>query len=252
MKFSSAKDILIGFGDPNVRKMTPKTVNTYIVHPDYNPLTGHNDIGIVILPTRDKFTFNATVDKIALPTASPTIGTVGELSGFGFTAPDGNAASDDMAIANLKVVHKDFCEIVFWRKLDKKFCAAPSDFKSNVCMGDHGSGLVTPPASGGTTLPADSTTGLPTTDGTHPTTDGTHPTTDATHPTTEETHPTTDATQPTTDGTPPTTDTPEGSSGPGDVLVGIASLISPRCNSEIVSGYTDVYEYIEWIQDIIS
>lgn len=165
--------------------MVPKTVNGFIVHKDYNPSTGANDIAIVIIPKKEQFIFNTTVNKIELPKATPPVNTVGTLAGFGFTLPGDNKASEQMQIAELKVVSNDICEKQFRRKLIKQFCAAPMDNKSNVCSGDHGSTLV----------PS------------------------------------------VTDG--------------NEFVAGIAALISPKCDMTSASVYTDVSQYLEWIDDVI-
>lgn len=182
--------------------MESKTADFIVPHPDYDPKTGLNDIAIIILPKKSEFTFDEKVNKIELPTASPTVDTVGELSGFGFTSPDGNAASDDLYLVKLKVVEAEDCNAFYRRVMEKRFCAAPSDSISNVCSGDHGSGLVAPPAA------------------------------ETPGPDPEE--------------------PPIDAKATGDVLVGIASLISPICDTKVVSGYTDVFEYIGWIEDIIT
>lgn len=173
------------------------------------------------LPLDDK-----TVSKIRLPKLPPKIGTVGTLGGYGYAGPNANKASESLQLVDLRVIGK--CQNEFKINIRSQFCAIPLDRTSNVCLGDHGAGLVAAPEIEPTQpppppIPPVTTTEVPVA-----------PTGAAVAVDNDDDD---DAVV-----DPPVT--------PENVLIGVATMISSTCNQNAPSGYTNVNQFVVWISTV--
>ncbi|KXJ79070.1 hypothetical protein RP20_CCG002557 [Aedes albopictus] len=124
------------------------TSNQATAHPEYNPVTSANDIGIIFLPVSLEFTTN--VFPIALPDPYsqqmlPLENEEGTILGFGFTTTASMDQSDFLMAAYQRVTTDNLCQNLYHVETPEHFCAVGDNASrfSSVCVRDVGAGFAT-------------------------------------------------------------------------------------------------------------
>ncbi|XP_032934549.1 cathepsin G-like [Catharus ustulatus] len=126
--------VILGAHNIHVREQSQQwiSVRDWVIHPDYCPVTLHNDI--VLLKLKKKAKINKNVKLISLPSSNEHVraGTKCEVAGWGRTSLDGSK-TDVMREVELKVQNDKPCQKEF-RKYQRR---------SMMCVGDQNSGKST-------------------------------------------------------------------------------------------------------------
>ncbi|KXJ72334.1 hypothetical protein RP20_CCG018344 [Aedes albopictus] len=128
------------------------TITSYeaTVHPQYNPVTSANDIGIIFLSVSLEFT--SVVFTIALPDPYsqqtdllPLRNEEGTILGFGFTSTASMDRSDFLMAAYQRVTTDNLCQNLYHVETPQHFCAVEDNALrfSHVCVRDVGAGFAT-------------------------------------------------------------------------------------------------------------
>lgn len=125
----------------------PTGVDNVIVHPDYDPATGENDIALLHLKTPP---FAAPLTRLATPDSDPTAPDSVRVAGWGDTAFGSGLGSDQLLEADVEVVNNQDCNDAYQGLpdpatiFDSMICAAHFDGANSrdTCQGDSGGPMV--------------------------------------------------------------------------------------------------------------
>ncbi|KXJ73175.1 trypsin-1 [Aedes albopictus] len=138
----------VGFGSNIFVELTTITSITASWHPEFDPNTSINDIGIITLPVSLVFTQN--VYPVALPDLNtertnrfPLENEEGTIVSYGYTTPNSIDHTDVLMRTFQRVIGDDDCEELYQNQLPEHFCARDNARLSNMCLGDVGAGFVT-------------------------------------------------------------------------------------------------------------
>ncbi|KXJ73174.1 hypothetical protein RP20_CCG016336 [Aedes albopictus] len=138
----------VGVGSNVFVHLSTITSNQATAHPEYNPVTSANDIGIIFLPVSLEFTTN--VFPIALPDPYsqqmlPLENEEGTILGFGFTTTASMDRSDFLMAAFQRVTADTLCQNMYHVETLQHFCAVEDNASrfSSVCVRDVGAGFAT-------------------------------------------------------------------------------------------------------------
>ncbi|XP_037809755.1 collagenase-like [Lucilia sericata] len=129
--------------DSNALGMTSTRL---IIHPQFNPRSYVNDVGLVELPT--PLTYNTFIQPIALVTSSEAAntnftGVVTFLSGYGYYDDKVRKLSPWLLWGSEKVVYNSVCAETLGPMEDSQMCTVGYTIdKQNPCKGDSGGPLV--------------------------------------------------------------------------------------------------------------
>lgn len=122
-----------------------RAVRRIVRHPAYNPATLENDVALLELTS--PFTYQPSVQPIAIRPTDPPVGAVAAVSGWGQTAP-GSASADVLQEALLPVQSTATCNNAGTLPLTVRdasmVCAGYVGGESGGCHGDSGGPLVVP------------------------------------------------------------------------------------------------------------
>lgn len=129
-----------GHSEPG--KQTFVTQERYL-HPQYDMMYLDNDIGLLKLPSKIKFTF--FISAVQLPTYSMAkedlTGNVATVSGWGKTS-DESTVSQVLKYTDLTILSNQQCEIMYGSTMiGSKLCLFANNGNS-ICQGDSGGALV--------------------------------------------------------------------------------------------------------------
>jgi secreted trypsin-like serine protease len=124
--------------DPNMLLLATET---YFLHPDYDPLTLRNDIGLIKLRMQVFFT-----DYIG-PTSVLKNGHIEDGAsvltvGWGQTSDEVAGLSDDLRYANLVTLTHEECLAAFGTQVNEDMLCVAGNYNEGTCRGDLGSPLV--------------------------------------------------------------------------------------------------------------
>lgn len=115
-----------------------------IAHPDFDPNTLENNLGIITLLIA--ITTSPNIAPVVMPTVTqtnlPLLNDNGMVAGFGYTQNNGGFANV-LKVAFQRVKDKEECIASFphlARFIGNVFCGESSN--SNICAGDQGAGFV--------------------------------------------------------------------------------------------------------------
>ncbi|XP_063914152.1 brachyurin-like isoform X2 [Zophobas morio] len=125
--------------EPTAEKLA---ADTYILHPDYNPNTLENDIGLIKL--RAPVTFTMYIKPVDfLPNYELVPNTAGIMTmGWGQLDDDTPGIVDELHYVHLTPISNEECQLTFGNQiLDTMVCAA-GRYNEGFCRGDSGTPLV--------------------------------------------------------------------------------------------------------------
>ncbi|EFA04555.2 serine protease H117 [Tribolium castaneum] len=125
--------------NPNSLKLA---TDEYVLHPDYNPDTFENDVGLIKL--RMPITFSVYIRPFNyLPTFDLLPGTPGVVAmGWGQTSDDDPGLVDDLRFVYLTPLSNDECKLVYGNQIKDEMVCAAGNNNEGFCLGDSGTPLI--------------------------------------------------------------------------------------------------------------
>ncbi|XP_031763541.2 trypsin-3-like [Galleria mellonella] len=118
---------------------TRYTTFLYKIHPDYDPITSDNDIGIIRM-VRKMTLDGVNTRAVALPSADTVIdeGQNVVVTGWGATS-EGGSGSDTLMVVTVPVVSLQSCNETYSNSITPRmFCAGYEEGGKDSCQGDSG------------------------------------------------------------------------------------------------------------------
>jgi secreted trypsin-like serine protease len=124
--------------DPNAITLTTQT---YFLHPDYNPATFANDIGLIKL--RMPLSYNDHVWSVDLLAGSELPDSTSVLTyGWGQTSDEATGLVDDLNYVDLVTLSNEECKLAFGDQVNENMVCVAGDTNEGICKGDLGSPLI--------------------------------------------------------------------------------------------------------------
>ncbi|KAJ3656392.1 hypothetical protein Zmor_015474 [Zophobas morio] len=114
--------------------------DTYVLHPDYNPNTLANDIGLIKF--RAPITFTTYIRNVYLPYGQMHETAIGIAYGWGQTSDDNPDLSDTLTHVTLTGVSDAECRITYGDQLAENMVCFEGNYNEGTCFGDSGSPII--------------------------------------------------------------------------------------------------------------
>ncbi|EFA04554.1 brachyurin [Tribolium castaneum] len=121
----------------NVQKLA---TDEFVLHPDYNPTTLENDIGLIKL--RMPVTFSIYIRRLYLPFSDLPNSIVGVAFGWGQTSDDNADLSNTLQYVNLSEVSDEECKITYGDQVAENMVCFEGNYNEGTCFGDTGSPII--------------------------------------------------------------------------------------------------------------
>ncbi|XP_055529538.1 collagenase-like [Wyeomyia smithii] len=136
----------IGLGSNVFTSLSMLPTTSATPHPNYNPTTRANDIGIITLV--NSLVFSSTIAPISLPALTetnqlPLENEEGSIVGFGFTTATTTGQAPYLMRSYQRVTTVTLCQQHYQITVPNQFCGQDTVGSSNICNGDVGAGFVT-------------------------------------------------------------------------------------------------------------
>lgn len=136
-------EVICGFNSIyNVTGQQMSTASRLESHPEYDPWTLDNDIGIITLATPVNILNSTYVRPVLLSIFDPQPNTLVQIAGTGITSDSSRFLSPTLKYANLTTISNKECERTFGPINKAQMCADDKANKAAACSGDSGSALV--------------------------------------------------------------------------------------------------------------
>lgn len=138
-------DVVLGAHDISNDESTQQTIrsNKIIVHPNWNRLTGQNDVALIRLSY--SATLNANVSPACLVASNITIqdGTKMTVTGWGFTKDTDNGLTPRLRSVDVTTISNQECGQSYYNSIidNGMMCTSSDNGKKGICKGDGGSPL---------------------------------------------------------------------------------------------------------------
>lgn len=142
----SAKRLMVLSGSDFLTSsgLTGIQVRRFIIHPAWNPSTNENDVGLIEL-TRPITLNPGIAERIALPAATPVVGSMARVTGWGNTSSVSSVYPDYLQKAEVEIFSDAYCQSGSRYgsdyEADLMVCAGAPDFSRDTCQGDSGGPL---------------------------------------------------------------------------------------------------------------
>jgi secreted trypsin-like serine protease len=124
--------------DPNAITLTTQT---YFLHPDYDPATLANDIGLIKL--RMPLSYNNYIWPVTLLAGSELPDSTSVLTyGWGQTSDEATGLVDELNYVNLVTLSNDECKSAYGDQVNENMVCVAGDTNEGICKGDLGSPLI--------------------------------------------------------------------------------------------------------------
>ncbi|KAJ3632602.1 hypothetical protein MTP99_009599 [Tenebrio molitor] len=110
---------------------------TYVLHPEYNPDTLENDIGLIKL--RLRVTLTGNINQIYLPHNEITDSFVGTAYGWGQTSDSNSELADTLNYVTLSAVSDAECRLTYGSQIGQNMVCFEGNYNEGTCFGDSGS-----------------------------------------------------------------------------------------------------------------
>ncbi|KAJ3656367.1 hypothetical protein Zmor_015450 [Zophobas morio] len=124
--------------DPNALRVA---TDIYYLHPDYDPLTLVNDIGMIEFRMSITYTEYIRPVNIVPSTSLPNYSSVATL-GWGQTSDATAGLVDDLQYVFLITLTTEECQLVFGNQISDNMVCAGGNYNEGTCRGDLGSPLI--------------------------------------------------------------------------------------------------------------
>ncbi|KAJ3656405.1 hypothetical protein Zmor_015485 [Zophobas morio] len=113
---------------------------TFVLHPEYDPETLHNDVALVKL--RLPIAFNQYVGAASLPTSFIPDYTSVTAVGWGQIDDFNTGLSNDLTWVTLITISHDECQLTYGPQITHDMLCVAGNFNEGICNGDMGGPLV--------------------------------------------------------------------------------------------------------------
>ncbi|XP_044268828.1 uncharacterized protein LOC123014008 [Tribolium madens] len=124
--------------DPN--RVTVAT-STFVLHPQFNPSTLENDVGLI------KFHLPITYTDYIKPVYLPTVDLIDNLDnialGWGQTSDENSGLTNQLNYVTVTTIPNDECQLSFANTIFKTMVCVAGNYNEGTCKGDSGSPLMT-------------------------------------------------------------------------------------------------------------
>lgn len=138
-----AKSIEVVMGAHNIRLEEASQVtlvsSNYIVHEGWNPSTLSNDVSVIKLPSA--VTFNANINKVALPSTDVNVGDTVTPTGWGKNSDSAGGITDKLRQVSNQVITVSACADVYGSIIDQRIVCTSTTGGKGTCNGDSGGPL---------------------------------------------------------------------------------------------------------------
>ncbi|KAJ3632607.1 hypothetical protein MTP99_009604 [Tenebrio molitor] len=123
--------------DPNKLQVA---TSEYVIHPDYNPLTLENDIGLIKLRMPVEYsTYLRRVNFVGTHFIEPATEVMA--IGWGQTTDEDSGLSDDLMWTNVVTLSNEECRLYYGNQIGNSTICIEGNYNEGTCYGDTGSGL---------------------------------------------------------------------------------------------------------------
>ncbi|XP_063913690.1 brachyurin-like isoform X2 [Zophobas morio] len=124
--------------DPNALRLA---TDQYFLHPDYNPDTLENDVGLIKF--REAIQFTDYVKAINfLSSANLTASASVETAGWGQTSDEDAGLVDELNVVSLVTLSNEECRLTFGNQITDNMVCAGGNYNEGTCTGDIGGPLI--------------------------------------------------------------------------------------------------------------
>ncbi|XP_064212796.1 brachyurin [Tribolium castaneum] len=124
--------------DPNIQTVA---ASDYILHPDYNPQTLDNDIGLIKL--RMPVTFTDSIKSINYLALEPLLQAHKVRAiGWGQTSDENAQYSDVLQYVYVAPIKNDYCKEIYGSQITDNMVCVEGNYNEGACHGDTGSPLI--------------------------------------------------------------------------------------------------------------
>jgi secreted trypsin-like serine protease len=114
----------------------------YVLHPQFNPDTIENDIGLIKL--RMSITFTQYIQPIYFPTNDLQDGQSVTSVGWGQTSDYDSELSNYLSYVSTSVLSNAECRIFYGNQITDNMVCVEGNYNEGICNGDNGSPLIEP------------------------------------------------------------------------------------------------------------
>jgi secreted trypsin-like serine protease len=125
--------------DPNRETLA---TSDWVVHPDFNPDTIENDIGLIKL--RMPITFNDYIKLIYMANVALGGGTSLTIIGWGQTSDSDPELSESLQYQTVSTLTNAECKIYYGNQISDNMICVQGNYNEGTCIGDNGSPLLLP------------------------------------------------------------------------------------------------------------
>jgi secreted trypsin-like serine protease len=134
-------NIRLGANALNDTNAVTVSADTYFLHPDYDPTTLSNDVGLIRLST--SVAYNEKVWPIDFMAYSPLPDNSSVVTlGWGQTSDDGTGLVNDLNYVDLITLSNDECKLAFGNQVNENMVCVKGNSNEGTCKGDLGSPLM--------------------------------------------------------------------------------------------------------------
>jgi secreted trypsin-like serine protease len=124
--------------DPNVIRLS---TDNYFLHPDYDPTTLINDVGLIKL--RIAITYNDYIKPVNILASSTLPDSASVVTvGWGQTSDEIAGLVDDLNYVFLVTLSNEECRLAFGNQVDDNMVCVEGNYNEGTCRGDLGSPLI--------------------------------------------------------------------------------------------------------------
>ncbi|RZC38537.1 Trypsin and/or DUF1986 domain containing protein, partial [Asbolus verrucosus] len=126
--------------DTNNDAMVRVATDIFVLHPNYDPQTLDNDIGLIQL--RLPITFTTYIRQLYLPFVDLPTGAVGIAAGWGQTTDDDSGLSNVLNQVTLTSLSNAECKITYGNQITDNMVCFGGNYNQGTCYGDSGSPVI--------------------------------------------------------------------------------------------------------------
>ncbi|KYB27513.1 Transmembrane protease serine 9-like Protein [Tribolium castaneum] len=124
--------------DPNLIKLS---TDTFVLHPEYDPMTLNNDIGLIKF--RMAITYSTYVYPIHMLPSAPLSDYSPLLTmGWGQISDDDSGLQNDVHYVSVTTISNNECKIVYGNQIVETMACAEGNYNEGICYGDTGGPLI--------------------------------------------------------------------------------------------------------------
>jgi secreted trypsin-like serine protease len=134
--------IQLGSKDLTTADSNRQTVATsdWVVHPDFNPDSIENDIGLIQL--RLPVTLTGYIQQIYMPTIELSDSTSVTVLGWGQTSDSDAELSENLRYQTVSTLSNEECRLFYGNQITENMVCAEGNYNQGTCIGDNGGPMV--------------------------------------------------------------------------------------------------------------